>query len=655
MEKEERVMENKFLGTEKVGKLLKMFAIPCVLSLIIQALYNIVDQLFIGNCASLGQLGNTATGIVYPLTVIALAIGLLLGDGAASKMSINQGQNNTKDTNNVIGTSLSIGTIISLILLAFCFIFRTPILKGLGASDVVFNFASEYSTFIIIGFPFFILTTILNPIIRADGSPRFAMISVVIGAVVNIGLDPLFIFGFDMGMTGAALATFIAQVISFALSVGYLFKSKSFKLRLQNFIPKFKLFGAISKLGISSFLTQIAIVIISIVNNNMLLKLLPNDNSAIGLLTIAFKVFGIVISVAIGISCGGQPILGYNYGAKKYDRVKETFKLIIITTLIVGFIATILFIFAPKYIMMLFGYSEVSAFGINTFRIYLSFILLTCFTKAVSIFFQAIGMPIKSTLVAMCRDLIFLVPLTIIMATFGVKEFLWSAPISDILTTIMAVTFLIVTFKKLNNVTEEEIKETKIKKSKQGVIITISREHGAGGREIGKEVAKLLNIPFYDKELTSIIAYDTGLAKEYIDNLEEKNSALYNIYLTKNANVEAINAQSKVLRQIAEKGSCVIVGRCADFVLRDYNICRVFINAPIEYRVERIMKNYSDSNEDARKNIEKSDKNRAEFYNNVTGKIWGDRENYDIIINSEIGVENSAKLIYDYVKDGFNN
>lgn len=440
--------DNRFLEEEKVGKLLRMFAIPCVISLVVQALYNIVDQIFIGFTEGLGELGNTATGIVYPLTVIALAIGLLIGDGVAANLSINQGKNNTQNNSKIIASNLTFGLILSLIIMTIGLVFAKPILTGFGANEIILPFALDYSTFIIIGFPLYILGTTINPIIRADGSPKYAMFAMLAGAITNSILDPVFLFGLKMGMQGAALATFLGQVVTFVLSVVYLFRAKTFKLKLSDFIPNIKLFVSAIKLGISSFLTQISIVIISIINNNLVLSLLPTDNSAIGMLTIAFKVFGIVVSVIVGIASGGQPIIGYNYGARKFDRVKQTFKLIMTTSLIVGVVATLLFLLLPKQIFALFGYSQVSDFGVKCFTIYMSMILLTCFTKATAIFFQSIEKPVKSTLVAMCRDLIFLVPLTFIMYNFGVDAFLWSAPISDILTTILAIIFLVSAFKE---------------------------------------------------------------------------------------------------------------------------------------------------------------------------------------------------------------
>jgi len=648
-------MNNKFLEQEKVGKLLRMFAIPCVISLVVQALYNVVDQIFIGFTAGLGDLGNTATGIVYPLTVVALAIGLLIGDGVAAKLSINQGQNNNQNNGKTVATNLTFGLIISLILMTAGLIFTKPILMGLGANDVILPLGLNYSTFILLGFPFFILSTIINPVIRADGSPKYAMLSMISGAITNIILDPVFLFGAKMGMQGAALATFIGQLVTFILSVIYLFRAKTFKIKWADFIPNIKILGNVAKLGISSFLTQISIVIISVINNNLLSsKLLPDDNSAIGMLTIAFKVFGIVISIVIGIACGGQPIIGYNYGARRLDRVKQTLKYIMTATVIVGLVATALFMFLPKQIFAIFGYTEVSTFGVKCFRIYMCLILLTCFTKATAIFFQSIEKPVKSTLVAMCRDLIFLVPLTLVLCNFGIDAFLWSAPISDILTTVLAIVFLVLVFREfstLSKATNKTASSSTITASKPGLIITISREHGAGGREIAFELAKKLNIPCYDKDLTSLVAQDSGLAVDYINRLESNYSQpMYELYLTKTPTAIARDAQNNVLQAIAKQGSCVIVGRAADYILKDYHPYRVFIYADMEYKQARIMQKYTDTQDKAYENILKSDKHRARFYQEISGQTWGAKENYDLCVNASIGVPATVNLIYEHIQ-----
>lgn len=658
MENNDKVQSNGFLGEERVGKLLRMFAVPCVLSLIIQAFYNIVDQIFIGQSGYL-PLGNTATGVVYPLTVIALALGLLLGDGTAAMISINQGKNNAESTHKSVGTGVTAGLVAGIALTAVSFAFTEPILEFFGASGngaAILPYAKEYSVFIFAGFTFFILACVINPIIRADGSPAYAMIAMATGAIINIILDPVFIYAAHMGMNGAALATFIGQAITFLLHVAYLFKTRSFKLKLSSFIPDFKLLLASLKLGISSFLTQFSIVIISVVNNNLLVRYFFDAANAIGIFTVAFKVFGIVVSIVVGIASGGQPVVGYNYGAQKYNRVKAAFKIILIATAVVGAVATVIFEACPQALLGVFGYTREScsaaeyALGISAFRIYIGFIFLTCLVKVTSIFFQSIGMPVKAMLIALMRDVIFVVPLAYLLPLISREAFYWSAPVSDVLTFIVSAAMLIGVFKQISgDGAPSPASATAVLPSKKGVIVTISREHGAGGMEIGKKLAAALSVPFYDKEVTSLVAQESGLSQKYVDEIEKKDSALYSLYLSTEANQTAVKAQESVLKKIAENGSCVIVGRAADYVLREYNPYKVFIYAPLEYRKERIMHNYGDGGDEAVLNIEKADKRRAKFYESVSGNAWGKRENYNLMVDSSQGAEKVVKQILDGV------
>lgn len=457
---ENEKQQNNYLGSEKIGKLLLKFSLPCVLSLIIQALYNLVDQIFIGHSPALGAVGNAATGIVYPLTLIALGLGLWLGDGVAACMSINQGKNDVKENAAAIANAIAAGFIVGAILTAVVLIFNEGILTAIGAQGEILSLSEEYSFFISLGFIFYIITSVLNPVVRADGSPRFAMIAMTSGAIVNIIFDPIFIYGANMGMTGAALATFMGQVLSFLLHIGYLFKSRTFKLTLKDFKPNFALIGKTLKFGVTSFLTQLAIVIISITTNALLktYSVQSGYDTEItqGVITLAFKVFGIVVSIIIGIACGGQPIVGYNYGAKNYARVKRTYRDIIIVTIIVGVIATALFEACPQVFLAMFGnggdgvdkaaYAE---FTTLTFRIYLSFIALTCIIKASAIFLQSMGRPLLAAALSICRDVVFLVPATVILCSVGgVKPMLWSGPITDVLSFILAVIFITTVFRR---------------------------------------------------------------------------------------------------------------------------------------------------------------------------------------------------------------
>lgn len=446
-------MNNEYLIKEKEGKLLLKFSIPCILSLLISALYNIVDQIFIGN-SSICAIGNTATTIIFPLTVIALAFALMLGDGGAAFMSLCMGKGESKKINRLIGTLITISVIISVIFLLICF----PLLKNIASffgakTEASLKYSLEYGRIILIGVPFYIIMNMLNSIIRADGSPQVAMASMVLGALINVGLDAWFILGLDWGLTGAALATIIGQIASFIVSVIYLFKPKNFKLGLSSFKPDFKLLLEGIKMGASSFLTQISIVIVTVVSMNMLAKYGSRTEYGIddpqAIIGVVMKLFTIVVNISVGISAGSQPIIGYNYGAGQKKRVKNIFLIIIVLNIILGLIATLLFELIPGPILSIFGTNSKNPelykeFGILTMRIYLMLITFTILQKSVSIFLQAIGSPIEAAILSLARDVVAMVVFTILLPVFfDLNGVLWAAPAADIIGIILSVVFAI--------------------------------------------------------------------------------------------------------------------------------------------------------------------------------------------------------------------
>ena len=620
---------NKFLGEENITKLLFKFSIPCIISLLISSLYNIVDQIFIGN-SELGYLGNTATGIVYPITIIAVAFAWALGDGASAYLSLAQGRNDTVNAPKSIANSILVTFIISLIMLFLGLIFKDSLLYLFGASSNSIDLARDYYLIILYAIPVYMLTNSMNGVIRADGSPKFSMFVTALGAIINIILDPLFIFKFHLGIKGAAYATIIGQIASFILSIIYYLKPKTFKLTKNSFKIDINVLKNVIKLGISTFITQMSIVIISLVCNMMLFKYGESSeyksDIPIAVIGIVMKVFSIVINIVIGIILGAQPILGYNYGAKKINRVKETFKKVAIMTLIIGVASTFIIELYPQKIISIFGSNDTLYinFAVLAFRLFLMFITFTCFIKVSSIFFQAVGSPIKSAIISLGRDIIFFVPLVIILPNFwGINGVLISAPIADCLGMFLTIALIINFFKNLDiENTEIEQKNIYLKKSHPGVIITISRTHGTKGKKIAKLVAQKLNIPYYDKEITALVAKESGLDKEFISNISNSNKRLYDLYLTTSPVKYAIEAQEKIIKKIALNGSCVIVGRASDYVLRNNDkVIKIFIYAPLDYRIKNIMKMYNDSLESAKKNIALSDKNRANYYEIISNQI----------------------------------
>ena len=663
----EQEQSNRFLGEAKLPKLMLKFALPCVLSLVVSALYNIVDQIFVGN-SELSVLGNAATGVVFPIFIIAQAFAWWFGDGCAAYLNICQGKKNSQNAHKAIGTGLVATVVASVILMAVFYPLKRPMLLLFGASSDSIGYAIEYFNIILGFFPIFMAMNMMNAVVRADGAPGWSMASMLAGAITNIVLDAAFIMGLKWGMAGAAWATVIGQTVSFIISLLYfIFKTKTFKFKLKSFVPDFKEFANPVKLGLSSFITQLTIVIISLVCNIMLKKYgalsVYGENIPISLIAIESKVFTVVINIVVGIVLGCQPIIGYNIGAKKHDRVKKLYLYILLSTVVIGLIFTIIFEAAPNAVVAIFGNPDPNQvdpdryweFGRKLFRIFLMLVTFTCTIKMSSIFFQAAGKPVLAILASLIRDIVCFIPLICVLPIFyGIEGILWAAPFADLVAMIVAAALTIVYFKGLKTEkTEEPSVDAVIKPSKPGVIITIGREHGSSGKQIGKIVAETLGIPFYYKEMTALAAQGSGLDKEFISELNANSpNFLYDLYLSCEPAQQAIIAQDKIIKKIAENGSCVIVGRAADYVLRDNgNVIKVFVHAPEDYRVKRVMEVYGDTEEQAVKSVRRSDTARAAYYRNVTGLSWGDSKNYDLCVNSSVGVEKSAEIILSYLKE----
>ncbi len=665
---------NRYLGEEKIFKLMLKFSIPCVLSLVVSALYNIVDQIFIGN-SELSALGNAATGIVFPIFIIAQAFAWWFGDGCAAYLNICQGRKNAQNAHKAIGTGIVFTLIASVVLMAIFYPLQKPVLTLFGASENSLPLAIEYFNIILGFFPAFMLMNMLNGVVRSDGSPAWSMASMLAGAITNIVLDAVFIIALKWEMAGAAWATVIGQCVSLVISLIYfIFKTKTFKLGLSSFIPDLKEFSMALKLGMSSFITQMTIVIISVVCNAMLVKYGAQSeylvDIPISIIAVESKVFTVVINIVVGIVLGCLPIIGYNTGANNTKRVKQLYLAILACTVVIGLLFTIIFEAAPNAVVSIFGEPtnpEINPekyweFGRKVFRIFLMLVTFTCVIKMSSIFFQAAGKPIFSIAASLIRDIVCFVPLICILPiSLGIDGVLWAAPVADTVALIVTVVLTLIYFNKLKSgkTSEAESEEASvqaeavIKPSKQGVIITIGREHGSSGKQIGKVVAERLGIPFYYKEMTALAAQESGLDKEFISGLNENSKTfLYNLYLSCEPAQQAITAQDKVIKKIAESGSCVIVGRAADYVLRDNkNVVKVFVHAPEEYRIKRVMEVYGDDEATAKKNVRRSDNARSTYYKTVTSQEWGDAKNYDLCVNSSTGIEVAAAVICNYIKE----
>ena len=457
---------NQFLGTERIGILMKRYAIPCIISLLVGALYNIVDQIFIANASYLGSYGNAANIVVFPLTVVALAIAVMIGDGCCAFVSISLGKNDLPTAKRSVGNSVIMIVVSSLVLAALYLIFANQIIAMFGGTvnEETFHHSSEYFFYITLGIPFYMFGQAMNPIIRADGNPKFAMISTLAGAVINIILDPIFIFICKWGMMGAAVATVIGQIVTAILSVWYLCHMKIIRPSTADFRLGSAVCSKTLLLGITSFLSQISLVASMAAINNMLRKYGALDpvfgqeqfaQIPMAVVGIVMKFFQIVISIVVGMAAGCIPVVGFNMGAGQKQRVRELFTRLLIYEALVGAVAFVMVEFFPGQLIRIFGAANESSyyteFAIKAFRTYLCLVVLACVNKACFIFLQAMGKAAASTILSMIREVVFGVGFALLLPVFfNLDGVLYSMPLSDILTFFIAVILIYGTYKELN-------------------------------------------------------------------------------------------------------------------------------------------------------------------------------------------------------------
>ena len=457
---------NQFLGTERIGRLMRQYAVPCIISLLVGALYDIVDQIFIANASYLGSYGNAANTVVFPLTVVALAVAVMVGDGCCAFVSMALGRNEIDKAKRSVGNAVVLIAAGSLVLTAVYLIFSDGIIAMFGGTvnEETFRCAQEYFFYITLGIPFYMFGQAMNPIIRADGSPRFAMISTLAGAVINIILDPIFIFIFQWGMMGAAVATVIGQVATALLAVWYLLHMRIIKPASGDYALRGKLCGRMLTLGVTSFLSQISLVAAMAAINNMLRKYGALDpvfgqeryaQIPMAVVGIVMKFFQIVISIVVGMAAGCIPIVGYNMGAEKTLRVRLLFTRLLLAEAIVGAVALLLAECFPRQLIAIFGASSESGyyteFAVKAFRVYLCMMVLACVNKACFIFLQAVGKALASTLLSMFREVVFGVGFALLLPVFfGLDGVLYSMPVSDILTFIITLFIIVKTYRDLN-------------------------------------------------------------------------------------------------------------------------------------------------------------------------------------------------------------
>ena len=602
----EQTQTNDFLEKESLGRLMVKYAVPCVISLLVAALYNIVDQIFIANASYLGSYGNAANTVVFPLTVVALSIAMMIGDGCCTFVSISLGARENDNAHRGIGSSVIAVVAAGVVLTAVFLIFQDPILTAFGArvNEETFRLSKEYFFWITLGIPFYMFGQAMNSIIRSDGSPKFAMVTLLTGAILNVIFDPVCIFVFKWGMMGAAVATIFGQ----------------------------------------EEYAQIPTAVVGIV----------------------MKFFQIVISISVGLAAGCIPVAGYNVGAQRSDRVKGLMRMLLMTEFIVGLIASAIFLLFPHQFVNIFGGKNESVyytdFAVKTIRIFLCLLPLSCLNKGTFIFLQSLGKAKESTALSMMREIVFGVGLPLLLPIFmGLDGVLFFMPIADVLTAVASVIVILYTWKTLNQMTgtagEENVslRQEAAGEALTDTVITIGRSYGAGGRTIGKKVAEQLHIPYYDSEILEKVAESSGLSRKFLQSVDEKPvecSMLYrSVGFTTSAYEkiadQAAQAQREIIEKVAAEGPCVIIGRSADQVLAGkHKLFRVFISSSRENRVRRIMEREGLTREKAEKKVARADRERAAYYNQRSNVRWGDAAGYDLCLDADwFHVDGACRMI----------
>lgn len=650
------------LGKEKISKLLLTFSIPCVISILINSVYNIVDQIFIGK--GVGTLGNAATNVIFPLVIMFNAIAGLIGNGAAANLSLKLGEGDKKSAAKSIGSSITLTLIVSLVVSVIAYIMIPKLVYFFGCTGSVYKYAVDYGRIVIIGAPFMIMYSSMSSIIRADGSPAYSMVMLVVGAIINIILDPIFIFIFRLGVSGGAIATVIGQVVSFIIAFAYFFKVKSVTLKKKYFKIDKDILRVLS-LGLSSFITQMTILVLFVFMNNMMTKLGAvtkfGSDIPLSVYGVISKINSLYISTVLGISIGAQPIIGFNYGAGNEERVKETIRKVLIINFIVGIIFNIIFILFPRELASVFisstdpSYELFMEFAELMCHSFLLVICLNALEMTTSIVIQSVGNVFKSTAVSFIRQIILLIPISLVLA-FGFNKGLYGVMYAGCIAD--AICFVITSFILLSEYKKLGIKESKkmnleanTSNSYNGkhVIVTISREYGSGGRFVGKLVSEKLGIPFYDKEIINLASKKSGLNVDYIESIDQNKGC--SSYINNNDDLLYV-AEEKVIKSVS-KDSCVIVGRCADYILRkNKDLIKVFLYSDPSSKEKRAILYYGLKEKNVLKEIEKIDKEREKHYKFYTGTDWKNFSNYDIMLNvDKYGVEKTADIIVDYINN----
>lgn len=643
--KEER--QNK-MAIAPMNKLILKMGLPMIISMVLQALYNVIDSIFVANMGTKGAIANQALTYAFPIQIMIIAIGVGTGVGLNALLSKSLGENDRKKVNKIAGNGIFLSICIYIIFLLFG-LFGTKCFISLFTNDKeIIKMGTTYlkiCTCLSLGS---IGYTVYERFLQATGKTMLSTISQISGAVTNIILDYIFIYPLKMGVVGAAWATIIGQFISLFIAMYFHYtKNNEIDGSIKYINPDINLIKGIYSIGVSAALMQ-ALLAVMMAGMNAILGLAQvNQTVLIGSFGIYYKIQQIALFSAFGLSNTIISILSFNYGMQDKKRIDDCIKYGIIDTIIVNLIISILFEIFAYPLANLFGLAggttkEIISVCTIALRISSIGFVFMGISVAIQGVLQSIRYALKPLIISLLRLVIFVFPIAFLFTkSNNVTEIVWwTFPIAEVLTSIISLFILKDSYDK-------KIKVIKNEKIKNNLIISISREHGTNGKEIGKIVAQKLNIPFYDKEEIKEFAIKNNLIN---DNCSDEE--IYDNFLSLDVSKEAIINQTKVIKKIANISNAVIIGRSADYILRENkNLIKIFIYASMDYKIENVMKNYGDNEKQAKNHILDSDKSRSNYYSAIANRNWGDKNNYDLCIDARIGNENVVKIICDYVKN----
>lgn len=631
-----------------MNKLILKMGLPMIVSMVLQALYNVIDSIFVANMGSKGAIANQALTYAFPIQIMIIAIGVGTGVGLNAVLSKSLGENDTEKVNKIAGNGIFLSICIYIIFLLFGLFYSKQFISLFTNDKEIIEMGTTYlriCTCLSLGS---IGYTVYERFLQATGKTMLSTISQISGAVANIILDYLFIYPFKMGVAGAAWATVIGQFISLFIAMYFHYKKNNeINSDIKYITPDINLIKGIYSIGISAALMQALLAVMMAGMNAILGLAQANQTVLISSFRIYYKIQQIALFSAFGLSNTIISILSFNYGMQDKKRIDDCIKYGIIDTIIVTLIISILFEIFAYPLAKLFGLTggttkEIINVCTTALKISSTGFVFMGISVAVQGILQSIRYALRPLIISLLRLVIFVFPIAFLFTKLeNVTELVWwTFPIAEVSTAIISLIILKDSYNK-------KIKVIKPDKIKSNLIISISREHGTNGKEIGNLVAKELNIPFYDKEEIKDYAL-----KNNIINSNYSNEELYEHFLSLDASKEAIINQSKVIKNIANNGNAVIIGRAADYILKENkNLIKIFIYAPMDYKIKNIMKNYGDNEKQAKSHILNSNKLRSNYYSVISNKIWGDKNNYDLCIDSKIGNENVVKIICDYVKN----